>query len=109
MRTSLTYGLAGCVGLALVLGDGIASAQTHPASASIGARVPMLFGYRNQTGATLPLFRASPELEATGLAPLLVRFRRAPTPAELAKYRSLGFRMGRQLASGAVEVRARED
>lgn len=85
-----------------------AIAQVLRPAEPVDGRVPLLFSARRLTGKTLRLFRSSPEFEATGLAPLLVRYHRAPTQAERATYARFGFTEGRALASGAVQVKASE-
>ena len=74
----------------------------------VDARVRMLFQHRARTGRTAPLFAAAPEFESTGMAPLVARFRRAPTAQERARWTKLGFREVRALRSGAVRIFASE-
>src|SRR5689334_8074768 len=73
-------------------------------STVIDARVPLLFEHRNRSGKTLPFYIASRSFEASGRAPLLVRFAREVTEAERTAYAALGVSFGRRLASGATKV-----
>jgi hypothetical protein len=95
----------------LLLGVALWAIATTASAAPplVDGRVRALYRYRDVTGGTLPFYRARPSFEASGMAPLLVRFARPPTPSELSRYGKLGFERGRTLTSGAVKVRARPE
>lgn len=102
------FALSAALVLASLAAGGAASAQSAHRGA-LDARVPMLFAARAARGTTLPVFAPSRAFEQSGRAPLLVHFRRDPSPEELARWEELGADVGRKLASGAVKVTATEE
>src|SRR5438105_2176456 len=83
----------------------IASAtRVHPFARS-------LFGFRAQTGATLPGYRPSARLERDGILPVLVRFRAPPSADKLDALRRAGVSFAREglpIASGAFQAEVDE-
>jgi MYXO-CTERM domain-containing protein len=82
-----------------------ADAEASP----IDGRVRMLFERRARNGDTLPIFRRSERFESTGMAPVVLRWKQTPSPAQLASYEALGLVVKRRIASGAWLADAREE
>jgi len=88
-----------------------ASAQTAPTggapivSASIDPEVRGLFRFRARTGKTPLAYVASERFEVDGVAPVVIRFAAAPSPAKLAKLTALGVEELTPLSSGAYAAK----